>query len=256
MRYLLPLLLLIAVIAPAQTATAKRPVRKHPAARTAHPAATTRNPVAIIDTTAGKFTCTLFEDKVPHAVNNFIGLATGSKEWTDPETHEKKKGVPYYDGTIFHRVIPNFMIQGGDITGTGEGGPGYTINDEYSPSLTFDKAGVLAYANSGPNTNGSQFFITEVPTPHLNPCLEQNGCMRGERQVPQGYGYTIFGQCDQPSVDLVKTISREPSNPANNRPDDPVSINKITIIGVTPARKASTRPRRSTHMPTASAPKK
>lgn len=253
MRYLL-VLLLIAVAAPAQTTTHKKTVTKAPAKRSTMPA---KNPVAIIDTTAGKFTCTLFRDKVPHAVDNFIGLATGSKEWTDPETRQKKKGVPYYNGTIFHRVIPNFMIQGGDIEGTGQGGPGYTINDEFSPDLNFDQPGVLAYANSGPNTNGSQFFITEIPTPWLNPCLDKNGCERGSRQVPQGYGYTIFGQCDQPSVELVKTIAREPSDPSNNRPDDPVKINKITIVGhgAAAAKKAPVHARRLQHKPATPSPK-
>ncbi len=120
---------------------------------------------AIIETTDGNINCTLFPDKAPLTVKNFIGLANGTKDWTNPVTHAKKHGVSLYDGTIFHRVIPNFMIQGGDPEGNGMGDPGYTFKDEISPSLKFDQPGRLAMANSGPGTNGSQFFITEVPTP-------------------------------------------------------------------------------------------
>ena len=97
-----------------------------------------------------------------------VGLAAGTKDWTSPVTHAKKHGVPLYDGTIFHRVIPEFMIQGGDPAGNGMGDPGYKFQNETSPDLTFDRPGRLAYANAGPNTNGSQFFITEVPYPSLN----------------------------------------------------------------------------------------
>lgn len=170
------------------------------------------DPIAIIDTTVGKMNCTLFPKKAPIGVANFIGLATGTKDWTDPATHAKKHGVSLYDGTIFHRVIPEFMIQGGDPTGTGMGGPGYKFKNETAPDLTYDRPGRLAYANSGPDTNGSQFFITEVPYPSLNG------------------GYTIFGQCDDASVDLVKQIARMASDPRNNRPFRPVKINHITIV--------------------------
>jgi len=165
---------------------------------------------AIIDTTAGKLTCTLFPDKAPIGVANFIGLATGTKDWTSPVTHAKKHGVPLYDGTIFHRVIPNFMIQGGDPKGDGTGDPGYAFKNETSPDLKFDRPGRLAYANAGPNTNGSQFFITEVPYPSLNG------------------GYTLFGQCDDASVALVKQIARM-GRDSNDRPYRPVKINHITI---------------------------
>src|SRR3954447_26204823 len=140
---------------------------------------------ATFHTTAGDFNCQLFPAKAPNAVANFAGLADGSKDWTDPDTKEKKHGVPMYNGTILHRVIPNFMIQGGDPLGTGSGDPGYSIKDEIVPSLNFDVGGRLAYANSGPDTNGSQFFITEVPTPHLN-----------------GH-YVIFGQCDTAALHFV-----------------------------------------------------
>jgi peptidyl-prolyl cis-trans isomerase A (cyclophilin A) len=167
-------------------------------------------PVAIIDTTVGKMHCTLFPDKAPIGVANFIGLATGTKDWKTVKG-VTKHGVPLYDGTIFHRVIPNFMIQGGDPAGDGTGDPGYKFKNEVSSDLTFDRPGRLAYANAGPNTNGSQFFITEVATPHLNG------------------GYTIFGQCDAATVELVKQIARMARDPQNDRPFRPVKIVHITI---------------------------
>jgi peptidyl-prolyl cis-trans isomerase A (cyclophilin A) len=166
---------------------------------------------AIIDTTAGKMTCTLYPDKAPKGVANFIGLAKGTKDWMDPSTHTKKRGVPLYDGTIFHRVIPEFMIQGGDPTGTGTGGTGDKFGVEASADLTFDKPGRLAYANAGPDTNESQFFITEAATSFLD----------GK--------YTIFGQCDDASVELVKKIARMARN-ESDRPDSPVKIKHITIV--------------------------
>ncbi len=167
-------------------------------------------PTAVIDTSAGKLTCKLFPEKAPIGVANFIGLADGTKDWTSPVTHAKKHGVPLYDGTIFHRVIPNFMIQGGDPAGTGSGDPGYAFKNETSPDLKFDRPGKLAYANAGPDTNGSQFFITEVAYPSLNG------------------NYTIFGQCDDATVALVKEIARM-GRDANDRPYRPVKINHITI---------------------------
>jgi peptidyl-prolyl cis-trans isomerase A (cyclophilin A) len=173
-------------------------------------AAGTGEPVAIINTTVGKMHCTLFPDKAPIGVANFIGLANGTKDWKTVKG-VTKHGVPLYDGTIFHRVIPNFMIQGGDPAGDGTGDPGYKFKNEVSSDLTFDQAGRLAYANAGPNTNGSQFFITEVATPHLNG------------------GYTIFGQCDDATVALVKQIARMATDPQNNRPFRPVKIIHITI---------------------------
>ena len=184
---------------------AKKPVAKKASAATALP------PTAIIDTAAGKLTCVLFPDKAPIGVANFIGLARGTKDWTNPATGRKMHGVPLYNGTIFHRIIPDFMIQGGDPIGTGEGDPGYKFKNETSPDLQFDRPGRLAYANAGPDTNGSQFFITEVPYPSLNG------------------GYTIFGQCDDPSVEVVKKIARMPRN-TNDRPNDPPKIVKITIL--------------------------
>jgi peptidyl-prolyl cis-trans isomerase A (cyclophilin A) len=165
---------------------------------------------AVIDTTAGKLTCKLFSDKAPIGVANFAGLSDGTKDWTNPASHAKKHGVPLYDGTICHRVIPNFMIQCGDPAGNGSGDPGYQFKNETSPDLKFDRPGRLAYANSGPDTNGSQFFITEIAYPSLN-----------------GH-YTIFGQCDDASVTLVKQIARM-GRDSNDRPYSPVKINHITI---------------------------
>jgi peptidyl-prolyl cis-trans isomerase A (cyclophilin A) len=173
-------------------------------------AAAGAQPTAIIDTTAGKLTCKLFPDKAPIGVANFIGLSEGTKDWTSPVTHQKKHGVPLYDGTIFHRVIPNFMIQGGDPAGNGTGDPGYQFKNETSSDLKFDRPGRLAYANAGPDTNGSQFFITETAYPSLNG------------------GYTIFGQCDDASVALVKQIARM-GRDSNDLPFRPVKINHITI---------------------------
>ena len=196
----------------------------HRAGAPATPPADAPDPIAIIDTTAGKMTCTLFPKKAPIGVDNFIGLSMGTKEWTDPTTHAKKKGAPLYDGTIFHRVIPEFMIQGGDAAGTGQGEPGYTFKNETSPDLQFDRPGRLAYANRGADTNGSQFFITEVPSPNLN----------GK--------YTIFGQCDEASVELVKQIARMARDPRNDMPFRPVKINHISIVKAgsvaTPAKTA------------------
>jgi cyclophilin family peptidyl-prolyl cis-trans isomerase len=207
-------LLLTFVLCAPLVAQQTKPSATKPAGRKPSGAATTAKaePTAVIHTTAGTLRCTLFADKTPKTVANFIGLANGTKDWTNPASHAKKHGVPLYDGTIFHRVIPEFMIQGGDPAGTGEGDPGYSFGDEIVPSLTFDKPGRLAMANSGPNTNGSQFFITEVPTPHLN-----------------GH-HTIFGQCDEPSVELVKKIARMPRDTSTDRPKNPVRIVHIDIV--------------------------
>jgi len=209
MRKLLILLMAFSslqLVSQTSAPAAKKPVAKKPAA-----GAAALPPTAIIDTTAGKLTCVLFPDKAPIGVANFIGLARGTKDWTNPKTGRKMHGVPLYNGTIFHRVIPNFMIQGGDPIGTGEGDPGYKFKNETSPDLQFDRPGRLAYANAGPDTNGSQFFVTEVPYPSLNG------------------GYTIFGQCDDPSIELVKKIARMPRN-GNDRPNDPPKIVKVTIL--------------------------
>jgi peptidyl-prolyl cis-trans isomerase A (cyclophilin A) len=130
---------------------------------------------ATFKTSLGDIVIRLLPEKAPKTVENFLALAEGTKEWTDPRSG-KKVSTPLYDGTVFHRVIPEFMIQGGDPLGSGTGGPGYRFADEIGPDNKFDRPGLLAMANAGPNTNGSQFFITEVPTPHLN------------------RGHTIFGE--------------------------------------------------------------
>ncbi|HEX6465844.1 MAG TPA: peptidylprolyl isomerase [Terriglobales bacterium] len=229
------LLLCTALCCGAQTASTHHTAgtaKKKAASSAAKPSAAPAEPVAVIDTTAGKLTCTLYQKEAPKTVANFIGLATGKKDWTDPNSGEKKHGVPLYNGTIFHRVIPNFMIQGGDPKGDGTGGPGYSFADEFPPDLHFDQPGRLAMANSGPNTNGSQFFITEQPTPFLDPCLDEGGCLRGSRMVPKGSGYNLFGQCTPESVELVKQIARKASDEQTNRPYDPVKITSIKITGV------------------------
>ncbi|HTH52504.1 MAG TPA: peptidylprolyl isomerase [Edaphobacter sp.] len=177
----------------------------------AKPPVVPTGPTVVIDTTSGRLTCKLYDKQAPVTVANFIGLAEGTKDWTDPKTLQKVHNQPFYNGTTFHRVIPGFMIQGGDRLGDGRGDPGYLFQDEFDPTLTFDEPGRLAMANSGPNTNGSQFFITEVPVPQLN----------GK--------HTIFGQCDSHTVLMVATIARVQRD-ENDKPLTPVVINKITIV--------------------------
>ena len=180
---------------------------------TAHeaPPATPTGPTVVFDTTMGRMTCQLFTTEAPITSANFIGLATGTKTWTDPVTSQKVTGKPFYDGTIFHRVIPTFMIQGGDRLGTGAGDAGFYFDNEISPALRFDVAGRLAMANAGANTNGSQFFITEEPHPELN----------GQ--------YNIFGQCDPHSVLVAASIARVERN-GEDRPISPVTLNKVTVV--------------------------
>jgi peptidyl-prolyl cis-trans isomerase A (cyclophilin A) len=171
---------------------------------------------AVFDTTMGTFVCELYEKLTPETVGNFVGLVEGTKEWKNPRG-DIKKGVPYFNGTIFHRVIKNFMIQAGDITGTGTFSPVPRFRDEFMDTLKFDRSGVLAMANSGPNTNGSQFFITVDPTPHLNGL------------------HTIFGRVVE-GYDVVEKISRVPVD-SNSKPLEKVIINKITIDRVAKAAK-------------------
>lgn len=168
-------------------------------------------PTAVLDTSMGRITCKLFDQQAPETVANFIALAEGTKDWVDGNTHQKIHGKPLYNGTIFHRVIPDFMIQGGDPTGTGMGDPGYFFRDEFVSNLNFDVPGRLAMANSGPNTNGSQFFITEAPTEHLN------------------QRHTIFGQCDDTGVSVVKSIARV-ARDSQDKPLEPVVLKKVTIV--------------------------
>ena len=153
---------------------------------------------AVFDTTEGPFKVKLFEAEAPKTVQNFVELAEG-----------KKTGKPFYDGLVFHRVIPNFMIQGGCPEGTGRGGPGYKFADEFNPSLRHSKKGVLSMANAGPNTNGSQFFITVAPTPHLD-----------DR-------HTVFGEVVE-GYDVVEKISTVPRD-ASDRPRKDVKINSVKI---------------------------
>jgi len=163
---------------------------------------------AVIETSLGTIECELFDKQAPVTVANFEGLATGTKEYTELKSGQKKKSK-FYDGIIFHRVIPNFMIQGGDPLGQGTGGPGYSFQDEIVTTIVFDKPGKLAMANSGPNTNGSQFFITVAPTPWLN-----------------GH-HTIFGQVTkgQDVADAISKVDRD----AGDRPKTSVVIKHITI---------------------------
>ena len=163
---------------------------------------------AILKTSKGDITINLFPNHAPATVENFVGLAEGTKEWTDPGTGQKGNG-PYYDGVIFHRVINGFMIQGGDRLGQGTGGPGYKFGDEFHPSLRHSKAGILSMANAGPNTNGSQFFITLGPTPHLD------------------NRHSVFGEVVE-GLDIVKRIGAVPTG-RQDRPVTPVVMNKVTI---------------------------
>ncbi|NUN12487.1 MAG: peptidylprolyl isomerase [Myxococcales bacterium] len=166
--------------------------------------------MATFETSMGDIHCELFADKAPITVANFVGLARGLKAWTTPDNQVTRK--PLYENLIFHRVLPNFMIQGGDPAGNGTGGPGYRFADEFDPSLRHDQPGRLSMANAGPTTNGSQFFITEVPTPHLD------------------NRHTIFGQCKE--VEIVQAMARvdkDPNDPSRSRPATPITLKKVTI---------------------------
>jgi peptidyl-prolyl cis-trans isomerase A (cyclophilin A) len=186
-------------------------------------------PLVIMDTSMGRIACQFYQKQAPKAVANFIGLTEGTIDWTDPVTKKKQHHKRYYDGTTFHRVIPEFMVQGGDPTGTGTGDPGYAFEDEFDPNLNFDAPGKLAMANSGPNTNGGQFFITEQAYDSLN------------------QHYTLFGQCDDSSVEVVKTIARVQRDD-QDKPLTPVYLKRVTIvldgqpIPPTPAESAAPAP--------------
>jgi peptidyl-prolyl cis-trans isomerase A (cyclophilin A) len=153
-------------------------------------------------TNEGNFSIRLHDKEAPKTVENFAGLAEGTKEWTDPRTNQRVK-QPYYDGTIFHRVIDGFMIQGGDPLGKGIGGPGYNFEDEFHPSLRHSKAGILSMANRGPNTNGGQFFITLGPTPHLDNRHSVFGEVVDGMDVVRKIGSTRTGAQDRPVKDVV-----------------------------------------------------
>lgn len=164
---------------------------------------------AVFDTTLGEMTCRLEEEKTPETVANFVGLATGTKEYTDPKS-QKKSTEPFYNGTIFHRIIKNFMVQGGDRLGMGTGGPGYRFKDEFHPTLKHTGPGILSMANAGPNTNGSQFFITLVPTPWLD----------GKHSV---FGKIVKGE------DVLQKLGAVETGPMD-RPKGEVGIKKLTIV--------------------------
>ncbi|WP_335989376.1 peptidylprolyl isomerase [Glycomyces sp. MUSA5-2] len=165
---------------------------------------------ATLKTNAGDIRIELLDNHAPKTVANFVGLAEGTKEYKDPETGQPGSG-PYYDGVIFHRVIDGFMIQGGDPTGTGRGGPGYQFADEFHPDLHFGKPYLLAMANAGPGTNGSQFFITLGPTPHLN------------------FKHTIFGEVTDPeSQSVVDRIGKTATGPMD-RPVNEIVIESVVI---------------------------
>ena len=168
------------------------------------------------ETSMGAINCKLFENEAPVTVRTMVGLAVGTKAYVDPTTKQTVRGKRFFDGLTFHRVIPGFMIQGVDPLGTGQGGPegpGFPFQDEFVPALKFDVPGRLAMANAGPRTNGSQFFITEVPTEYLN------------------NRHTIFGQCENP--DVVKAIARVPAR--ENKPVTPVVIKRLVVERVGPA---------------------
>jgi len=158
-------------------------------------------------TSAGSFKVRLFDAEVPNTVKNFSGLAEGTQEFVDPRTGQKTTR-PFYDGLVFHRVIDSFMIQGGCPLGTGTGGPGYKFADEFHPTLRHDKPGILSMANSGPNTNGSQFFITLVPTPWLD------------------NRHSVFGEVVE-GMDIIEKVGATPTR--NDRPVTPITIESVTI---------------------------
>ena len=221
MAAIVVLLALAAAVAPGM-AKGSAPEPKEPAKKELTPEEAVKSipkaagTYAVIDTSKGRIICQIFEKEAPIGAANFIGLAEGTKEFTNPKTGRKEK-KRFYDGLIFHRVIPGFMIQGGDPLGVGVGGPGYQFKNETSPGLKFDRPGRLAYANAGPDTNGSQFFITHKATPWLDG------------------GYTIFGQAvaGQEVVDAIGNVPRGP----NDKPTEPVYINKVTIVRVKAGKK-------------------
>ena len=165
--------------------------------------------IAIFETNVGTIKVKLFDKQAPRTVDNFVGLATGYKEWKDPKTSNMRKD-PYYDGVIFHRVISGFMIQSGDRTGTGRSGPGYTFEDEFHPELKHNQGGILSMANAGPNTNGSQFFITVAPTPHLD------------------NKHSVFGIVSE-GMEVVNTIAKTSCDLMTDRPKNDIVIQKVSI---------------------------
>ncbi len=194
MKQVLAIAAVLAVAAAAAAQEAKKPAGKV---------------YAHVTTSEGPFTIELFEKDAPKTVANFIGLAEGTKEWTDPKTGAKVK-KPYYNGLTFHRVIDGFMIQGGDPLGNGTGGPGYSFADEFGSGRRIDKAGILAMANRGPNTNGGQFFITLGPADYLT----------GK--------HTVFGEVTE-GMDVVKKIGKTQTTKPADKPVKPITIESIKI---------------------------
>ena len=157
---------------------------------------------AVLHTSHGDIDVQFYEDRAPKTVANFVGLATGKRTWKDPQSGESRND-PYYDGVLFHRVIEGFMLQGGDPTGTGRGGPGYRFPDEFHPDLKHESGGMLSMANAGPNTNGSQFFITLAPTPHLDNKHAVFGKVVDGMDVVREIGGVATGASDRPVEDVV-----------------------------------------------------
>lgn len=164
---------------------------------------------ATLHTNHGDIEIELFDERAPNTVENFVGLATGDRDWTDPRTEDEVSGEPLYDDILFHRIISDFMIQTGDPTGTGRGGPGYRFDDEFHPDLRHDAAGIVSMANAGPNTNGSQFFITLAPTPHLDD------------------KHAVFGRVTD-GMDVVEDIGSVNTD-AQDRPTEDVVLERVTI---------------------------
>ncbi|MFU8866631.1 peptidylprolyl isomerase [Natronococcus sp.] len=167
------------------------------------------NVTATLHTSKGDIEVELYDERAPRTVDNFVGLATGGQEWTDPETGEEVEGEPLYDDVVFHRIIEDFMIQGGDPTGTGRGGPGYQFDDEFHEELRHDDAGILSMANSGPDTNGSQFFITLDAQPHLD-----------DR-------HAVFGKVTD-GMDVVEEIG-DVETDANDRPREDIVLESVSV---------------------------
>lgn len=176
--------------------------------------------VATLETSKGRLDCRLFDKESPITVASFVGLARGLRAFLDPKTHQWEKR-PYFDGLLFHRVIPGFMVQTGDIAGNGAGNAGFRIRNESAPKLKFNRGGLLGMANNGPDTNSAQFFVTELAADHLNG------------------GYTIFGECKP--LKVVRDIARVPRDP-NDRPRTPVVLTKVTITRGPAGKAVAPRP--------------
>ncbi len=217
-----------AALAQAPKADAKTADKKAaPSGKWTKKAAEGKDLWAIFKTTQGEVVVKLFAKEAPKTVANFVSLATGEREWTNPQGEKTNK--PLYDGTIFHRVIPNFMIQGGDPQGTGRGDPGYRFEDEFQSGKTFDKEGILAMANSGPNTNGSQFFITTAKPSWLN------------------NKHTIFGEVVA-GYDVVVAIGNASRGPGD-RPNTEIKIEKLEISDKAPAAPKAAKPAKPSDAP-------